>query len=214
MSESGPNITIRKMAPADLKAVVEIHIEQFPDSRSTSLGRPYLRKMYRWFLDKQAMLCLVALDNDQVVGFAAGAIGGYGRKIFRYALPEIALGLLMHPALLLRPQTFLLWRSYLQGILPARPAQNPNPANPAQPMILRASLSSIAVARAAQGRGVGKALMAALEASARSLGATLLTLSVRSDNLAARRLYESCLWNVVNVTSDQDSVVYMKQLTG
>lgn len=214
MPALSPDITIRKMTQADLKAVVDIHIEQFPGSRSTSLGRPYLRKMYRWFLEKQTMLCFVALNNDQVVGFTVGAIGGYGRKIFRYALPEIALGLVMHPALLLRRQTFLLWRSYLQGILPTRPVQNPMPVNPVQPIVLRASLSSIAVARAAQGRGVGKALMAALEESARHLGAGLLTLSVRSDNLAARRLYESCQWNVADATQDQDSVIYLKRLAG
>jgi ribosomal protein S18 acetylase RimI-like enzyme len=114
--------------------------------------------------------------------------------------------------LLLRRQTFLLWRSYLQGILPARPAQTPKPVNPTQPVVIRASLSSIAVRHAAQGRGVGKALMAALEASARQRGATLLTLSVRRDNLAARRLYESCQWKVHGESTDQDSVLYLKRL--
>jgi ribosomal protein S18 acetylase RimI-like enzyme len=53
-----------------------------------------------------------------------------------------------------------------------------------------ARLYSIAVAERARGWGVGARLLAAAEASARRLGRTAIRLEVRTDNSAARALYE------------------------
>ncbi len=203
---------IRKLAATDIEAVIAIHLEQFPHSRSSSLGKPYLRKMYRWFMETQPALSFVAIQSDRVIGFAVGAIGGYGRKIFRYALAEIVLGLARRPGLLFQRQTYTLWNSYLRGLLPA-PRSTPARQAAQSPVIMRCSLSSIAVARAAQGQGVGKALIAALEENARLLGATRMTLSVASDNLPARRLYESCGWQCMEVSSLPTSVVYVRRLS-
>ncbi len=213
MSEFPPNITVRRMSLNDINTVVEIHIEQFPDSRSTSLGRIYLRKMYRWFVEKQSELSLVILDSSQIVGFAVGAIGGYGRKIFRYTLGEIALGILLHPGLLFKKRTFQLWQSYLKGLLPARSkaaSQSDDIGAPAADR--RASLCSIAIARSAQGRGLGKALLFALEDCFRDMGIAQVMLSVQSSNLPARRLYESCQWENQGDLAELGSTSYRKRL--
>ena len=53
-----------------------------------------------------------------------------------------------------------------------------------------AHISVIATSEAAQGTGVGRALMAHAEAWARARGMTLLTLNVFDGNTRARRLYE------------------------
>jgi len=53
-----------------------------------------------------------------------------------------------------------------------------------------ARLYSIAVAEAARGRGVAKALLAAVEAQARAHGSARLRLEVRKDNAGAIALYE------------------------
>jgi ribosomal protein S18 acetylase RimI-like enzyme len=53
-----------------------------------------------------------------------------------------------------------------------------------------ARLYSIAVAHEARGRGVGEALLGAVERAARARGCKLLRLEVRQDNGAAIRLYE------------------------
>ena len=53
-----------------------------------------------------------------------------------------------------------------------------------------ARLYSIAVAERARGRGVAKALLAAIEAAARDRACTRLRLEVRKDNRAAIALYE------------------------
>jgi len=53
-----------------------------------------------------------------------------------------------------------------------------------------ARLYSIAVADAARGRGIGEALIGAVERTARARGSRRLRLEVRQDNAAAVRLYE------------------------
>ena len=53
-----------------------------------------------------------------------------------------------------------------------------------------ARLYSIAVAHGARGRGVGEALLAAVERSARERGARRMRLEVHQGNAAAMRLYE------------------------
>ena len=54
-----------------------------------------------------------------------------------------------------------------------------------------ARLYSIAVSSLAAGRGLGRVLLAACEADARSRGADWLRLEVRPDNAAALRLYQA-----------------------
>ncbi|MFC1878371.1 GNAT family N-acetyltransferase [Chloroflexota bacterium] len=203
-------IIIRKMAPKDLKQVAAIHRRQFPASRSTSLGAPFVRKMYQWFIENQPELSYVALLEDKIAGFVTGAIGGYGRTVFRYAIFEILLGLLTRPWLLLRGQTFTLWSSYLKGLFPRRAGKPKSESGPTQ---IKASLASIAVAQAAQGFGLGKALVAAFEEGAGKQGVCSLGLSVALDNQAARHLYERCGWQLQGENGPQNSAYYTKKLS-
>jgi ribosomal protein S18 acetylase RimI-like enzyme len=52
------------------------------------------------------------------------------------------------------------------------------------------NVHDIAVRPAARGRGIGRQLLAAIEADARELGCCKVTLEVRSDNHRAKALYE------------------------
>lgn len=66
-------------------------------------------------------------------------------------------------------------------------------------------ISDIAVASAGEGRGVGRALMAAAEEWARNQGYRWLTLSVFAQNLRARKLYEELGYRV-------DMMKYLKEV--
>ena len=68
---------------------------------------------------------------------------------------------------------FGYWRRY------ERPTHRPH-----------ADLEKLAVARSAQGRGVGGALLAQLIEAARVAGIEVLTLDVRGDNASAQYLYQ------------------------
>ena len=66
------------------------------------LGRPFLWKMFRWFMENHKELALVVTVREQVVGFTVGTLGPYKRSLFAYALPEVVLGAASHPAALAR----------------------------------------------------------------------------------------------------------------
>ncbi|MEV0409833.1 N-acetyltransferase [Streptomyces sp. NPDC050448] len=97
------------------------------------------------------------------------------------------------------------WRRY------ARPTHRPH-----------ADLEKVAVDAAAHGRGIGRALTAALIADARAAGIEVLTLDARGDNTHALGLYRSLgfaeygrLRDFVAVGDDRyDKVFYMQDLRG
>ena len=63
-------------------------------------------------------------------------------------------------------------------------------------------LTSIAVAPAAAGAGLGQRLLAAAEAAARAAGLTRVRLEVRADNRAARKLYDRAGYRLVDTLDD------------
>lgn len=79
-------------------------------------------------------------------------------------------------------------------------------------------LYSIAVAPEARGAGIGEALLTAAERSARARGCGTFRLEVRTDNAAARRLYERRGYRVFGTKARYyedgcDAVRYEKALT-
>jgi GNAT superfamily N-acetyltransferase len=100
----------------------------------------------------------------------------------------------------------------LVGTAQLIPADKPN-----QPH--RADVAKVLVRTSARQNGVGLALMQRLEAEARRLGLTLLTLDTASG--PAERLYERCGWSRAGVIPDYalwpdgglcDTTIYYKQL--
>ena len=101
----------------------------------------------------------------------------------------------------------------IAGTVQLLPAPMPN-----QPH--RADIAKLQVHRRARGQGLGRALMAAIEARARAAGFTLLTLDTKRAD-AAETLYESTGWTRVGVIPNYaqdpdgsfcDTVVFYKAI--
>ena len=88
---------VRCMHEADLDEVVQIHMDYFPEWRVTMLGRPFVRKMYRWFMKTHGDLALVVTKDEHVIGFTVGTVGAYKKSLFLYALPEVLWGIASNP---------------------------------------------------------------------------------------------------------------------
>jgi len=208
-ARAGP-FHVRLMKQEDVSAVSAIHSRQFPHSRSTSLGGPFVRKMYRWFLFNQPELSLVAEQDGRPIGFVIGALGTHEIKIILSTLPQIFLGFMLRPWIILRASTFREGGSYFKAL--ARMLLFPRPDPPDTPAPVQGGIDSIAVDRPAQGRGIGRALVGAFEKAARTQGARLLGLTVTMDNLAAQHTYEVCGWEVRSRNPDLNSILYVKEL--
>ncbi len=203
-------VVIRNMLKADLRDVASIHLQQFPNSRTSNFGGLFVRKMYKWFASEHPALAIVAEQEGHLVGFVTGATGGYGKKIFRYAFVEILLGTLTRPKILLNRDTYNLWQSYMSSLIPDRkPGQH---SNGLEVKPLKASIGSIAVKQEYQGMGIAKKMLMQFESSAKAMGVACVGLSVDAENQPARKLYEACQWQLVDKASTENSAYYQKEL--
>ena len=209
------NQQIRSLRESDIHGVAEAHCRIFPTSRSTLLGEGYVRKMFQWFLEKQPDLSFVCEYNGEIVGYVVGAIGGYGRKLFRYAFMDVVLGLLLHPKLWFKRDTYNLWSSYLKGLSPSTliAERNVDAERTMGSRANRAALAGIGIVPSMRGRGISKLLVQAFEQAARVQGVSSLGLSVEIDNVPARRLYETCGWRMDSMQAELNSAHYSKELS-
>ena len=205
------NIYVRLMKLMDLAQVVEIHQISFQSSRSTKLGKPFLRKMYEWYVIYQPNLSFVVEKEGAIVGFLTGT-GGYegGRRRFNYCLPFIILGLLYNPSLLFSENMFYGWKYYLQGIYQKKNVQKVVSAKKTKKK--KYVLDSIAVHPNSRGLGIACKLINTFEKAAKEHGADYLTLGVERDNLSAIQLYEKNGWNFERADRNSSSTHYVKKI--
>jgi GNAT superfamily N-acetyltransferase len=155
-------------------------------------------------LDELAALLVDAVESGASVSFMSPFSERDAREWWRTTLEQA------------RPRAVVLVARDERGIagsVSMHPAWPPN-----QPH--RADITKLLVHRRARRRGIGRALMAAIEEHARAAGFTLLTLdTVRGD--AGEQLYTNAGWQRVGVIPDYalypdgrpcDTVVFYKKL--
>jgi len=62
----------------DVDQIVKIHQEAFASFFLTSLGGDFLRFYYRSFIKNKETVCLIAVDNREIVGFSAATMNSKG----------------------------------------------------------------------------------------------------------------------------------------
>ena len=159
---------IRLMRFDDLEQVIDLHMEHFPEWRNTKLGRPFVEKMYRWFLATHGGLALVAVKGGRVAGFTVGKVGVHRLSMFLYTLPEALWGHVRRPGLLFERKT----AEYLSGLAgESVPRFRSNGQRAASDRA--GPIAENMIMAAYQGaEGVGVELIVAFEEAARKRGAT------------------------------------------
>lgn len=215
-----------KIRQDHLQQVVALHEQCFPGYYLTQLGSSFLGAMYAWYLESPEAIARVAVAEDaRLVGFVAGTVNDatYRESLFRktWSPMLLALGrrLVSKPALTLRlvaERKDLAWQA-VSTILGRGPGEEPEakPGSDAEPST--ASLVSMGVKPSARRSGVGTSLSELFVAEARKRGCERVTLSVRADNVRARRFYESMNWEEVTRSSKtyhgSVSITYQKDLS-
>jgi ribosomal protein S18 acetylase RimI-like enzyme len=170
---------VRQANPDDLPGIVSIHQKAFSHFFLTRLGGDFLRNYYALVLHYRAGIVLVGEGPDALQGFACGFVdpAEFYRLMWRsrgtFVTPVLS-ALIRHPLLAAR---------VLDGVHRIQTRESEWPARSCE-------LSSIAVAPEAGGNGLGKALMKAFLAEARSMDAHCVYLTTDADgNDAANAFY-------------------------
>jgi ribosomal protein S18 acetylase RimI-like enzyme len=193
----------QRMADMHLEQVAKLHEACFQGYYLTRFGPRFLEAMYGWYVTSPEAIAHVALDpTGEVVGFVAGTseATGYHRSLFRHQVGPMLASLLRR--LLSQPVVTLglVWerRDMVMQALPTmlggRQAADETGAPAAQDASRTASLVSIGTDRSFRRQGIAQRLTELFLSDARDRGNTSVTLSVREDNVAARRFYESLQW--------------------
>jgi ribosomal protein S18 acetylase RimI-like enzyme len=223
---NGDEYQCQKMGRAHLQQVVALHEECFPGYYLTQLGPSFLKAMYAWYLESPEAIAHVAVGDDgRLFGYVAGTIDGSNyrkslfRKTWRPMLLALVKRLVSRPALTLRlvaERKDLAWQG-LTSIFGPGSGEEPEANTGLDQRPPSASLVSIGVKPSTRRSGVGTELSGLFLTEARKRGCEQVTLSVRDDNLEARRFYKSMNWEETAISSEtyhgRVSITYEKDLT-
>ena len=152
-------ITIEKANYQDVNRIVAVHLDAFKDFFLSSLGERFLRLYYRSFIDSKQGIVLCAKDDNKVVGFSACSYvcNGFNTSLVKDNL----LKYMVESVVLLFTKPLALIRL----------AKNMTKESPEAQQFAGggyAELYSIAVSPSCQGKGIGKALLSAIEDDVRN----------------------------------------------
>jgi GNAT superfamily N-acetyltransferase len=173
-------ISVREARPSDVAALAALHVESFKGFFLSRLGPRFVGELYRGFVESPDAVCVVAFQNADVVGIAAGPIDPrvFFRRLllkrgYRFALAALPV-LARHP-----------WEvgQRLLGALLYRGEAPPRYA-------CAALLSTICVHPSSQGTGVARVLLERFCAVAATGGARYAYLTTdRDDNQSVNAFY-------------------------
>lgn len=194
MKDRRADFRIAPLTPEDVGSVVQLHLRAFPNFFLSFLGPRFLREFYHSFLADPVGIAFVARNaQDGVVGAIVGPVdprGFFGRLLRRrwwaFAVASLA-AVMRRPSSAPRLARALLYR----GETPSGP--------------VRALLSSLAVSPAAQGRGIGRALVQRWLDEARLRGARGCFLTTDAENNdSVNRFYASQGWKLESAYTTPD----------
>lgn len=164
-------MNIRKATINDVDSIVDIHLDAFNGFFLTSLGPAFLKFYYTCFVKSSETVTMVAEEEDMVYGFSASTkvCKGFNSRLIKNNL--FAFGMLSLKMLFTSPKALIRLAKNLtktgEGV-----EDNED----------YAELYSIGVSKSAQGKGVGKKLLAASEEILKKEGVRRVSLTTDFDH--------------------------------
>lgn len=195
-------VSVRTLVDGDLDAAVSLHLQVLHMEFLSRFGPKFMRTYYRAWISSTDSIGLAALDeNGAVLGVLLGASDP--ALHVRAMVREHGVGLgaalighsLTHPRLAKDLIVTRGWR-YTRGLarlVIARLTREP-PSSPVAAGPVVGEITHVLVDPAAQGRGVGRALVEQCVRQARAAGVQELQL-VTPPDMAAQHFYERLGWH-------------------
>lgn len=189
-------VEVLALRETDLHAVVEVHLKAFKGYMNAALGKMYVYRFLKWFLEDPRAVAFCAYYSDRQVGYLVGAQLGYDADLNKKLLTTGVISILSHPAIFFHPQFIRNIKSRIQLLLGRKKPQSVVQFN--EPEGMGISLVGIAADPTTGIKGVGSALMNAFMKEAKNRGYRYTRLSVYEENKVARGLYEKSGWKCLN----------------
>lgn len=143
---------IRKAEQVDIESIVKIHSDAFEGFFLTSLGTDFLKFYYICFVNSSETVMMCAVENGKIMGFSASTkvCKGFNSRLIKSNLVDF--GMLAMKLMFTSPKSLI---RLLKNLTKKGEVVEDNEDY--------AELYSIGVSQDAQGKGVGKLLLAASE---------------------------------------------------
>jgi ribosomal protein S18 acetylase RimI-like enzyme len=174
---------LRRAVASDLDRIVALHANRISEGFLPTLGRPFLRRLYRRVLRSRDAFIVVAVPGPgfPVAGFVAG-VSDLSVLYRRFVVHDgVIAGLRAAPRLA---------RSAPRVLETLRYPATADDA-PAGPPLPEAEILAVAVDDVVAGRGVGGALMAAAAPCFEAMGVHAAKVVTTLDNASALRMYRA-----------------------
>lgn len=179
MNATTEQVTVAPLELADIPAATRLHVDAIPYSMNSMLGPDHVATLYRLLRADPHSGVFAARRGQAVVGTAVVTTAPSLTK--KRLIQQAGLGhwVIKSPRFLLRPS---LIATLLQEQRTGRPVHFEGKA-------IEPVLAAIAVAPDARTMGVGRKLLAAVEAFLQERGEMAYRVDTRADNDAARAFY-------------------------
>jgi ribosomal protein S18 acetylase RimI-like enzyme len=212
-------VSVAPGARDDAATIAALHRAVFPEYRTARLGPAFTRALFERFIASPHVTVLVARHGGEIIGYCIAGEQPILDAIRRTLLPHALIGAVLNAratidAAALASVAQTARRLVRRVLARVRNRSGAATADDAAALSHRRTilLHLIGVAPAARGLGAGSALLAAFE-TAFALRYDDAVLSVRTDNLAARRLYEAFQWAADPHAPDATTCVYRRRYT-
>lgn len=177
---AGRDLVVRPAILHDVPQLAALHVGRIREGFLSSLGEPFLRRLYRRIVRSPNSFVLVAADADGIAGFVAVATD-VKRLYQAFVIRDgVIAGLAAAPRLARSAGKVFETLRY-----PAAAASESEPLPPAE-------ILAVSVAERAARRGVGHRLVLAALDELERRGVSSVKVVAGADNVAALGLYERC----------------------
>lgn len=186
----------------DLKKIAECHIDAFPESVTSLLGKKFVTRMLQWYLSDSNKFLFWIEMNESCIGYCGGYIRkdsdpyGSATGMSQFGFSEAVSVILRKPWLAFHPEIrsrySFIYSNLKHKIFQQKKSQQKIATKPHQAteQIPTAGLVVIGVHHTWLKKGIGTLLQQEFERKAISMGAKRLQLSVRKNNEQAIRSYK------------------------
>lgn len=209
LSKYNGELEIMDMDSHHIEALAKIHMDAFRGYSNTKIGKNYVRKFLKWFMDHPTGIAITALYKDKPAGYVVGAPVGYQVKMNKDLMGVAAFGFISHPWVIFNKKIISIASSRLKVLFTKKDIQQSKEISDKSNVI---SLVGIAVSPSVGGHQIGSSLMNKFEELARLEGFSAMRLSVYDDNEAALRLYKKNGWE--ELSSNNKTITFIKVLDG